>query len=159
MSSFVIDKKNYIIAAGIIAGISEASNRGNGAHVWLYDYESGRNAAADDYYRQFCRMFDMNCLSVAEQYHETDPWTDGKEYRREFAAAIKTGKSLYMNGGDKLKKAIMELRQFFHSAIYQTEKYEYLFQMQMYFYGIEDQLMEFLYPYEPESWGDLKITA
>ena len=133
MSSFTISKSDYIKAAGIVAGIAEASGRDNGCRqVWLYDYETGRNST---------------------------PELDSGEYKAEFKAALQTGKKLYFEQGEKLKNAIMELRQFFNSAIYQTEKQAYMFKMQMFFNQILSQLMVYLWTYEPESWGDLKITA
>lgn len=161
MSSFTISKKEYIKAAGIVAGIAEASARGAGRYqLWLYDYETQRNSTAEDYYRRFSECYTMNAISVGEQYHDRTPETDSNEYRAEFKAAQAAGKKLYFEQGEKLKKAIMELRQFFHSAIYQTEKYSYMFKMQFFFYQIEDQLAEYLYsPGECESWGELKITV
>lgn len=160
MSSFTISKSDYIKAAGIVAGIAEASGRGNGCRqVWLYDYETGRNSTPEDYYRRFTECFEMNALSVQEQYHDSTPELDSGEYKAEFKAALQTGKRLYFEQGEKLKNAIMELRQFFNSAIYQTEKQAYMFKMQMFFNQILSQLMVYLWTYEPESWGDLKITA
>lgn len=163
MSSFVIDKKEYIKAAGIVAGIAEASKKrticGVSRELWVWDYEHDRNSTPEDYYRRFVECFEMNALSVAEQYKEDDLWTDSNDYKKDFSAAILTGKKLFNEKGEKLKNAIMELRQFFHSASYQTEKYEYMFKMEMYFYKILEQLMPYLWIYEPESWGDLKITA
>lgn len=158
MSSYTIDKKEYIKAAGIVAGIAQESDRGHSRDkFWLYDYETQRNSTPEDFYRRFSECFTMNALSVQEQYQDEDPWTDGNEYRAEFSVAISAGKKLYNHGGDDLKNAVMELRQFFHSAIYQTEKYAYMFKMQMYFHEIMDQLTPLLWGYEPESWGNLTI--
>ena len=161
MSSYTIDKKEYIKAAGIVAGIAEASGRGAGTRqLWLYDYETRRNSTPEDYYRRFAECFTMNALSVAEQYHDREPYTDSNEYRAEFKKAMQTGARLYMMQGDKLKRAIMELHRFFASAIYQTEKYEYMFKMQFYFHNIESQLMTYLYNAgDLQSWGTLEITA
>ena len=157
-----MSKQEYLKAAGIVAGIAAASAEGTGRRqVWIYDYETGRNSTAEDYYRVFSECYTMNALSVAEQYHDRTPETDSNEYKAEFKAAQAAGRRLYFEKGEKLKNAIMELRHFFHSAIYQTEKYEYMFKMQFYFFKIEDQLTEYLYsPSEDcESWGELKITA
>ena len=160
MSSFVIDKKDYVTAAGIVAGIAKASAQGNGVHaLWVYDYQTQRNSTPEDYYRKFSEFYTMNALSVAEQYHDKTPETNSNDYKKEFAAAMQTGKKLYFERGEKLKNAIMELRAFFSSAVYQTEKYEYMFAMQMYFDHILVQLMPYLWQHETESWGDLKITA
>lgn len=161
MSSFTIGKREYIKAAGIVAGIAEASGQGNGCRqLWLYDYETRRNSTPEDYYRRFAECYTMNALSVAEQYHDREAETDGNDYKRDFNAALKTGKKLYFEGGEKLKMAIMELHHFFGSAIYQTEKYEYMFKMQFFFFQIESQLMRYLYPVENlSSWGELVISA
>ena len=38
MSSFVIEKREYVKAAGAVAGIASASH-----HFWVYDYRMNRN--------------------------------------------------------------------------------------------------------------------
>lgn len=45
MSSFVIEKKEYVKAAGLVAGIAESKE------IWFYSYKVQRNRKAEDYYK------------------------------------------------------------------------------------------------------------
>ena len=74
MSSFVISKKEYIKAAGIVAGIAEAQR-----DFWLFDYEAQRNSTPEDYYNRFAECYTMNALSVQEQYGDDKPEADAEE--------------------------------------------------------------------------------
>lgn len=151
MSSFVIGKEEYIKAAGLIAGIAKVKRD----QIFVYDYEKDKKISTPEEWRdKFVQMFDMNALSVQEQYHEKEVYTDGCDYEQIFKKAYQIGINAAM-GGD-LKDWIMKLRNFFHCAIYQTEKDAYFFKMQMFFYAILDQLMRYMHA-EPDNWGDLDI--
>ena len=154
MSSFTIAKKEYIKAAGLVAGIAETINRGS-HNFWLYDYESNRNSTAEDYYNHFAKFYEMNAIAVQEQYRDTAPNTDANDYKTEFEEYRQKGQQYAMKS--EFKRPMMELRAFFHSAIYQTEKDAYMWQMQLYFNRILDALIGFAIPWEAESWGDLAI--
>ena len=160
MSSFVIGKEEYIKAAGIVAGIKDIHN-----DIWMYDYELGRNMTADDYYNKFVECYDMNAISVYEQYkprHDDEILcTDSRDYKATFKAYRAKGKA-YALRPDALKMAIMELRQFFSSAIYQTEKESYMFKMQMFFNSLLVQLMPYLYRVnrdDIQSWGSFDVSG
>lgn len=150
MSSFIIEKREYIKAAGIIAGIAEARK------LWVFDYQSNRNSNPEDYHRRFTECFEMNALSFKEQYNEAEVFTDGNEYRQTFKEYLKKGRSL-AGKPNELKHAIFELKQFMSGAEYQTEKDAYFFKMQMYFNSILIALMDCLRDHEPESWGTLEL--
>ena len=74
MSSYVISKRDYIRAAGLLAGIAEFYNR-TYYDLWLYDYEHRRNMTTPDYHEQFTRLFELNAESVAWQYDDEAPET------------------------------------------------------------------------------------
>lgn len=156
MSSFTIDKKEYIKAAGLVAGIAETYNRGP-REFWIFCRETGRNSTPEDYHKQFSDFATMNALSVAEQYGDETADTDAGEYRSDFEEYRKAGQQIAMSGGNKLKHAMMELRSFFRSAEYQTENDSYRWQMEIYFARIIDQILEKLNPGEWQSWGTLEI--
>lgn len=156
MSSFTIAKKEYIKAAGLVAGLAEA------LQIWLFDYETGRNSTPEDYYRQFERCYTMNALSVKEQYHGDEvgaPSTDSNDYMKEFKAYQKIGKTAgYTLEG--AKEMISELQSFFSSAVYQTEKDSYMYQMIYFFDRIIVELFEKVYLHgnrEAQSWGTFEI--
>ena len=142
MSSFIIDKRDYMKAAGFISGVAEASANWN-HHLWLFDYTTNRNMIAEDYLREFARCYEMNALSVQEQYHDAESELDTCAYSKEFNDYYKRGR---MAASDKimLREWVYNLNSFFQSAIYQTEKESYFFQMQFFFGRIITALLNFL---------------
>lgn len=151
MSSFVIGKSEYVKAAGAVAGIASASR-----HFWVYDYRSNRNMTDEDYYNRFCECFMMNAISVQEQYHDETAELDDNDYKALFNQYRKKGISAFCNPS-VLRNMIYELRNFFSSAAYQTEKEAYFFQMKMLFNEILNQLFGLLDHEERESWGEIKF--
>jgi len=142
MSSFTIDKRDYMRCAGLLAGIAEGTER-SPYHLWVYDYQTNRNMKAEDYKREFEKLYQMNALSVQEQYHDQDSSMDLETYDADFRTYQKRGK-LAAVGLDKisLKEWINNLNRFFGSAIYQTEKSEYMFQMEFFFGRIIRALLD-----------------
>lgn len=159
MSSYIIDKKEFIKAAGLVAGLAETLG-GRVDRIWIYDYETGRNSTAEDYYRKFVACYKMNALSVIEQYRGDEvgaPANDTNEYKKEFKEYQQYGKSIGYTR-ENLKEVVLELRQFFHSALYQTENDNFNQQMRYYFQQIIDELIPYALPgYETKSWGGLEI--
>ena len=154
MSSFTICKKEYVKAAGIVAGIASVKK------LWVYDYQSGRNMTKEDYYNRFVECFEMNALSVQEQYHDESPELDSKEYRDVFNCAYSYGRTNAAVSPQHLPEIIMNLRSFFSSAEYQTEKEAYMFKMKSLFNQILVELMKYMYTGpEVESWGTIDILS
>lgn len=150
MSSFTIDKKEYIKAAGLVAGLAKE------LQLWIFDFKKYRKMEESDFYEAFVECFEMNALSVQEQYKDHDLFTDGNTYLEDFKKYMKHGTNLAITG-EGLKEAFLELRQFFSGCIYQTEKPEYMFKMQMLFDRIIVELSgKVIKGYEPESWGKLE---
>ena len=155
MSSFVIGKVEYVKAAGAVAGIVEGFNHGNN-ECFVYDYQSNTRYTADGFYRLFVECFEMNALSVHEQYRHhpgEELWTDNADYMQEFRKYQKIGRSAAYDDR-KREKIIFDLRDFMRSAMYQTEKEAYFFKMMMAFNQILVALMGTLNPHECECWGD-----
>jgi hypothetical protein len=150
MSSFVIGKQEYIKAAGLVAGLAKT------LEIWNYNPETGFNSTPQDYYNKFVKFFEMNALSVAEQYHETAPYTDSNEYNDLFKKYQKAGETIGITR-EGLKEAVAELEQFFSSASYQTEYEPYMYAMDFYFNNLLVALYKKAYPIEAESWGEFKI--
>ena len=148
MSSYVVEKERFVKAAGILAGIAEAT-KGNIIRLYVYDYENGRVMEAQDYYDRFVECFVMNSLSVQEQYHEESPWTDDDDYKAVFALFMQRGKALTRNR-EQLRKMIYELMEFFREVEYQTEKESYMFKMQLLFGNITRHLLYMADPYSEE---------
>ena len=132
MSSFIIDKRDYMRAAGLLAGIAEATKHRT-YQLWIYDYTTHRNMTAADYQREFEKCYQMNALSVQEQYHDDDSAMDLNKYAVDFNEYKRKGRQAAMDDV-QLEEWIYNLNTFFGSALYQTEKESYGFQMQ-YFFG------------------------
>lgn len=152
MSSFVIEKAEYIKAAGAIAGIIEGSNYGI-REVFVYDYQNHRRMEDKDFYNRFVECFEMNSLSVQEQYTDGDRYTDSNDYMDLFFEYKNVGKKSAYDDC-KLREIIFNLRDFLRSAEYQVEKEAYFFKMKMLFNEILVALMGLLYPHECECWGN-----
>lgn len=158
MSSFTIDKKDYMKCAGLVAGMAKELN------IWLYDYETRRNSNEDDYKRRFTECYEMNALSVNEQYRGEDVGAksgDTKSYDKEFKTYYKIGQQIVWTR-ENIQKTVMEIEIFLSSSIYQTEKEPYMFKMQMFY----DRLLVELFKAtsnisndDLKSWGSFEIEA
>ena len=151
MSSFIIDKEEYIKAAGLVAGLSKSLG------LWLYSFEHNRNMTAQDLHEKFTECFEMNALSFQEQYHENEVYTDGNDYKPVFDLYYKYGYSIGVSR-EGLKETIIELMQFFEGSKYQVEKEAYFFKMDMFYNDILSKLLKYMLPgYEPNSWSKIEI--
>ena len=70
MSSYVIDKKEYIKCAGYIAGLQEAKNRFNESSLYLYNNAVGRLYSKQDIIYELFYLLKANTLSVCVQYND-----------------------------------------------------------------------------------------
>ena len=141
MSSFVIDKAAYMKAAGAVAGVVDAYKTCHWREIFIYDYEAGHRMEAEDFRRRFARCFEMNCISVQEQYHEREPFADPADHMDAFRAGYAIGNKAAYNGTE-MKELIFNLQRFFDSCLYQVEKYAYLFDMKAFFYEIICSLLK-----------------
>ena len=151
MSSFVVNKSEYIKAAGIVAGIAAARS------LWIWDYEKHRNMMPEDYHRVFSECYTMNALSVQEQYHDTEPATDSRDYMALFKEYMQKAKAATMRP-DRLRENILDLHSFFGCAEYQTEKEPYYFKMLMFFNRINAAMLPLMAPpREVDGWHELTL--
>lgn len=149
MSSFVIDKKEYIKAAGVVAGIAAASR-----DFWVFNYEKGRNSTTEDYYHMFCNCYHWNAFSVQFQYNDPEPEDDPNNYMDTFNHYCRIGKQYrYKN----LKAALIELSDFFRSALYQVEDKDYSQKMELFFSRIIGQIIQVAFTHDHKSWGTLEL--
>lgn len=153
MSSFVIDRKEYAKAAGVVAGIAKIKR-----DFWCYDYSVGRNMNEGDYFRRFLECYEMNALSVKEQYNDDEmegtPASDN-ECKAAFLEGKKKGTAAIVNGN--IRQAVSELIHFFRSAMYQTEKEAYYYKMKMFLDGLSVELVTRCVLPPAESWGELEL--
>lgn len=163
MSSFVVGKEIYIRAAGLIAGIQDYMKPAYRREYLIYDYTAKKWMKPEDFLKKFEHFYNLNVLSVNEQYHaksfsdgdmEGTPPTEA-ECKKVFNEYRKKGKSLMLNG--KGKDLIMSLKNFFDCCKYQTEKEPYYFEMMMFFDRLLVALMPILHPENRDGWTDLEF--
>lgn len=109
MSSFVIDKKEYVKAAGIMYGFESAKRD---AHKYFVDTIRAR----------FNDVYKWNVMSVAKQYGE-EPTYDANEYDDVFEKYKTIGRKAYRASFDvmPLNELRVRLWSFFRSSLYQIE--------------------------------------
>lgn len=162
MSSFTIAKVDYIKAAGLIAGIAKATSIGC-HNFWVYDYREGKNSDTETYYKRFSQCYEMNAISVKDQYHGDEvgaPSGDTNKYKKKFDEYFKIGSGIKRYPIEKQHQIIKDIISFFRSSLYQTENEKYHFMMQHWYNTIIEQLVErvLLSGYESECWGDFNLT-
>ena len=160
MSSFVIGKLEYIKAAGAVAGIAEFY-KNSVDNIFVYDYQHNHKMETEDFYNCFVEFFNMNALSVYEQYsprHEDETlYSDSEEYKNDFIKYMRIGKNACFYP-EKLNKIIFDLRDFLQSAMYQTENEAYFHKIKMISNSIIVELMKLLEPaHNCTCWGDFNI--
>lgn len=149
MSSFVIGKEELIKAAGFAAGIAK------GTDVYFYDSELGRQLTTADYYQKFVNIFEMNALSVQEQYNDKESYNDYKTYEKSFDVYYKKG--LKVTTTNRLTEAIAELNFFFRGVLYQIETPSYFWKTKIFLDTLMVLLFEKAYPIESENWGSFNF--
>lgn len=110
MSSFVIDKVEYIKCAGLLAGLL-AKDRWSGCD------EEIRN--------RFSHYYELNAKSVQEQYNDKECQADGNEYIDQFnqCKSLALEYSRRKDGKDPML-LIKGIQLFMRSVLYQTENDE-----------------------------------
>lgn len=116
MSSFVINKIEFVKAAGLMFGIEESK-----PHSFRYFLENVRD--------NFTQVFEFNALSVAEQYHDDEPYKDELTYDSTFEEYRRKGRTIWTLDSSRTcpmnKKELRNaLTDFFHSVLYQIENRE-----------------------------------
>ena len=150
MSSFVIRKDIYMRAAGLVAGLQDVKRR-----HFVFDHAAYKWMEPDDFQPKFSHFYDLNALSVAEQYGDRDmegtPPTE-RECAAVFRQYRQKGRQAAING--KAKDIVMLLRNFTQCALYQTEKEGYYYEMQMFFNRLLVALLPILHPEQCDGWTD-----
>ena len=141
MSSFVINKFEYVKAAGLMYGIASAERF---PHLWFMK----------NVYNWFVKAYELNVKSVNEQYHDNSG-VDINGYDELFEIYKARGKALsfsdYTLGNIRPK-----LLNFFDSVLYQIENVEYNKEVSYIFY----QCAKKLYKRETDDingwWGEVE---
>jgi len=156
MSSYVIDKRSYARAAGMIAGFCDCKRAGLPV-IYLWDYSRGRRYTGDDFKPAFDWLYHLNAKSVQLQYGDKEPENDTNSYNDDFLEYRLIGRKLYMFHGDKVQDAVAQLRDFFGSMLYQTEDEECERNMKGFIYRLYFELAKLpRRDSEARSWGSFE---
>lgn len=166
MSSFVISKSELVKAAGYISGVAESKNYYRESALRLWNFKSHRVYNADDFYQEFVRIYNLNALSVMEQYNDKAPETDEADYMAEFKQyknkALKDYMDYTLNNNKNLEKNFYQLVNFFSSVSYQVENERYNFLIMNFLNQITERFTEIIAQHnfkseDIESWGSLNF--
>lgn len=128
MSSFVINKQEYIKAGGFFAGLAEQLNYYREPVIYWWDSAKGGLLDAEDYYKAFASLYEMNARSVMLQYGNRCAESDEADYRKDFEHYRSIAAQLYstaymgsVKGYTDLQDAIFDFLSFCNSVSYQIE--------------------------------------
>lgn len=164
MSSFVMDKKQFIKAAGFCAGLADCKSFFNESVLRLWNYSNGAIYTGEDFYNAFVWLFNLNALSVQRQYNDSEPCKDTNKYIVEFNEYRKKTSRYYQTGGieerKKLVNAIYQFHEFCNCLLYQVEDPDCEMKIKGFIYRLEHELMgilEKLSGLDVETWGDFEM--
>lgn len=160
MSSFIIDKKEFIKAAGLMCGFEEAKRD---PHKWFID-----NVRKD-----FEHAYALNVASVREQYDDDEVVPDEEKYDEVFEAYRKMGKLIRTEGYTSTNgiifsktKEVMDkptfrrsMFKFFNSVLYQVENDAANRAVAELFYRCLDKLYEDDLRSVNGWWGEIELAA
>lgn len=145
MSSFVINKSEYVKAAGLMYGI-EASKKS----PHRYFLENVR--------KNFVKCYELNVDSVNEQYGD-ESGKDCSDYDYEFTQYCKIGERIRCGVYDRMtfQELRINLMQFFRSVLYQIENEEMSQFVSAFFFECTSKLFGSEL-YEVEGWwGNIEL--
>lgn len=146
MSSFVINKKEYIKAAGLMCGVASCSKYG------------GNPVFCANVKKQFERIYKLNVYSWCEQYDE-DITEDTCDYEGVFNDYKSLGRRIYMGcvknmSLDKLRRSLLK---FFSSITYQIENEDANMEAASYLFPCVEMLYQDKADDVVGFWGSIDI--
>ena len=146
MSSFVINKREYVKAAGLMYGIEASKNL---PHKYFLDHVR----------ENFVKCYELNVDSVNEQYGN-ESGKDFSDYDYEFEQYCKIGEHIWWYGlynGMTFKELRINLMEFFRSVLYQIENEEMSQFVAAFFFECTSKMFgSELYAVEG-WWGDIGL--
>lgn len=146
MSSFIINKKEYIKAAGLVCGVASCSKYG-GSPVFCANVK-----------KQFEHIYNLNVYSWCEQYNE-DVEKDTCDYKSVFNDYKALGRRIYMGcvSNMSLDKLRYSLINFFGSITYQIENEEANMEAASYLFACVEMLYQDKTNDVDGFWGSIDI--
>ena len=145
MSSFVISKKEYIKAAGLVCGVASCSKYGSS--VFCANVK-----------KQFEHIYKLNVYSWCEQYDE-DVEKDTCDYESVFSDYKELGRRIYMGLESKMSLDTLRysLISFFRSITYQIENEDANMEAASYLFACVEMLYQDKTDGVDGFWGSIDI--
>ena len=152
MSSFVINKSEYMKAAGVVIGAMAEAGRDD---WWLYDRGLGRALSQEDMVEKFRWLYRENVKDVNEKYGEDSPGDDLPRNLEIVEGKTAWGKADRAGRG----QIVSEMHEFFDSIRYQIEDNKRSEIVSAFLDKVLINLYKSLrlWKEEPDSWGELNI--
>lgn len=167
MSSFVIIKQEYIKAGGFFAGLADQLNYYREPVIYWWDSAKGGVLDAEDYYKAFASLYEMNARSVMLQYGNSRAESDEADYREDFehyrSIAAQLYRSAYkgsVQGYTDLQDAIFDFLSFCNSASYQIEDKAIAKKVNRFMYKAQHFLLKLLMErsyYKSDCFGNFDL--
>lgn len=167
MSSFVINKQEYIKAGGFFAGLADQLNYYREPVIYWWDSAKGDVLDAEDYYKAFASLYEMNARSVMLQYGSSRTESDEADYRKDFERYRSIAALLYtaaytgsVKGYTDLQDAIFDFLSFCNSASYQIEDKAIAKKANCFMYKAQHFLLKLLMElnhYKSDCWGGFDL--
>lgn len=169
MSSFIINREQYIKAAGFYAGIATTLTRYYEPCIYWYSHSEHRLFESNDYYDAFNKIYEYNCMSVCSQYYEPIPSQEIADDKAQqlFDGYRKIGAALWRKAilGDPLpfKNAVNTFNNFCRCVRYQIDDIN-LWEKADKFLSKAQYLLFELYMQcdhlkEPDGWAEFALDA
>ena len=125
MSSWIIERKEYIKCAGFIAGLQDAKGKYSRSKLYLWNYKENHLFTKEEIKKEFLKVFACNVKSVCDQYGDYEEMNLLKQPESE-AEKILFYKyhligSEWAFDKEKLGTAILKFSFFISCFEYQTE--------------------------------------
>ena len=145
MSSFIINKKEYIKAAGLVCGVASCSKYGS-------------STFCANVKKQFEHIYKLNVYSWCEQYDE-DVEKDTCDYESVFNDYKALGRRIYMGCESKMSLDMLRhsLIKFFGSITYQIENEEANMEAASYLFVCVEMLYQDKTDDVDGFWGSIDI--
>jgi len=146
MSSFIIGKKEYIKAAGLVCGVASCSKYG------------GNPVFCANVKKQFEHIYKLNVYSWCEQYDE-DVEKDTCDYESVFSDYKELGRRIYMGLESKMSLDTLRysLISFFRSITYQIENEDANMEAASYLFACVEMLYQDKTAGVDGFWGSIDI--
>ena len=158
MSSFIIDRSEFVKAGAYLGAFAEMKNN-DGPILYKYIEKENRLANAEDIVKLFLNLYNCNIESVNEQYDETTP-TSIPEVNANDKLVIQSIKHKIYTYSAKTKiHGLLGLQKFLRSVNYQIE-YGEKYTAKILINELCADILQVIYyysDYDSTDWGEFNL--